>query len=164
MDKNQEAKRSFITTFFNDAEERIVFLDELASADHQREAMTLCLTYIDSFAQWLCWPSNATGRNFVEAVTQFGGDSLMGLAYPPQAINAFRQMKSRWQALAERIDHAFPGPEYELLPIRCFEQALVRHLTTKELAQLKPELVKTEWISCRRVITTEPVSRDTLRA
>ena len=122
MDENQKAKRSFITAFFDDAEARIAFLGELADASHEREAMTLCLTYIDSFAQWLCWPSTATGRNFVEAVTQFGGDALMGLAHPLQAIRAFRRMQSPWKALAERIAYAFPGPVHEILPIPLLEE------------------------------------------
>lgn len=140
MDENQKAKRSFITAFFDDAEARIAFLSELAAAGHEREAMTLCLTYIDSFAQWLCWPSTATGRNFVEAVTQFGGDTLMGLAHPLQAIRAFSRMQLPWKALAERIAHAFPGPVHELLPTQLFEEALVHHLTPAELTQLMPEV------------------------
>ncbi|SRR5438093_11844825 len=140
MDENQKAKRRFITAFFDDAEERIAFLDELAGTGHEREALTLCLTYIDSFAQWLCWPSSSTGRNFVEAVMQFGGDALMGLAHPFQAIYSFSQMKSLWKTLAERIIHAFPGPVYELLPVSLFEQVLGHHLTPAELAQLRSEV------------------------
>jgi hypothetical protein len=143
MDENQKAKRSFITAFFNDAEARMTFLDELATAGHEREAMTLCLTYIDSFAQWLCWPCTATGHNFVEAVTQFGGNPLMRLAHPLQAIRAFSRMQQPWKRFAERIAHAFPGPVHELLPIPLFEEALAQHLTTAELAQLRPEVWRT---------------------
>ena len=139
MDENQEAKRRYITAFFDDAEARIAFLDVLAAEGHEREAMTLCLTYIDSFAQWLRWPSTSTGRNFVEAVEQFGGDSLMRLAHPLQAIRAFSQMKALWKTLAERITHAFPRPVHELLPILLFEQELAHHLTATELAQLRSE-------------------------
>jgi hypothetical protein len=140
MDKNQKAKHEVITSFFDDAEARVAFLSELAEAGHKREAMTLCLTYIDSFAQWLCWPSTLTGRNFVEAVIQFGGDPLMELAHPLQAIRAFSQMQSPWKALAERISHVFPGPVYDLLPIPLLEQALAHHLTPAELVQLRPEV------------------------
>jgi hypothetical protein len=140
MDENQKAKRSFITSFFDDAEARIAFLGELASAGHKREAMTLCLTYIDSFAQWLCWPSTSTGRNFVEAVTQFGGNSLIGLAHPLQAIRAFSQMRQPWQAFAEQITCAFPGPVHEILPTPVFEEALAHHLTAAELAQVRSEV------------------------
>ena len=76
MDRNQKAKQEVIAAFFDNAEARIAFLNELAQAGHRSEAMTLCLTYIDSFAQWLCWPASSSGRNFVDAVIQFGGESL----------------------------------------------------------------------------------------
>ena len=134
MDANQEAKHRFITVFFDDAEERIVILDELAGTGYEREALTLCLTYIDSFAQWLCWPLSSTGHNFVKAVIQFGGDTLMGLVHPSQAICVFSQMKSPWKTLAERIAHAFPGPVCELLPVSHFEQVL--GLTPTERAEV----------------------------
>jgi hypothetical protein len=80
MDKNQQAKREVIATFFDNAEARIAFLSELAQTGHKSEAMTLCLTYLDSFAQWLRWPATSSSRNFVEAVIQFGDEPLMGLA------------------------------------------------------------------------------------
>jgi len=140
MGDNQKAKRSVITSFFDDAEARVAFLDELADTGHEPEAMTLCLVYIDRFAQSLCWPSASTGRNFVDALIQFGGEPLMALAHPLQAARAFGAMKTPWKALAERIAGAFPGPSHEVVPIPTFEQALAEHVTTAELAQLKPEL------------------------
>lgn len=140
MDENQKAKRSVITAYFDDAEARMAFLDELANTGHEPEAMTLCLVYIDRFAQCLCWPRASAGRNFVEALIHFGGDPLMALAHPLQAARAFGAMKAPWKALAERIAGAFPGRSHEVLPIPTFEQALAEHVTTAELAQLRPEL------------------------
>ena len=140
MGDNQKAKRHVITSFFDDAEARVAFLDDLADTGHEPEAMTLCLVYIDRFAQSLCWPSASTGRNFVDALIQFGGEPLMALAHPLQAARAFGEMKTPWKALAERIAGAFPGPSHEVVPIPTFEQALAEHVTTAELAQLKPEL------------------------
>ena len=50
-------------------------------------------------------------------------------------------MKSKvWKDLAEKIAQAFPEPSHELLPIPTLEQALAEHVTTTELAQLKPHL------------------------
>src|SRR5438874_1288546 len=64
----------------------------------------------------------------------------MALAHPLQATRAFGAMKPSWKALAERVASAFPGPSHEVLPIPTFEQALTGHVTTAELAQLRPEL------------------------
>jgi hypothetical protein len=140
MDKNQQAKREVIATFFDIAEARVAFLSELAQTGHKSEAMTLCLTYIDSFAQWLCWPATSSGRNFVEAVIQFGDEPLMGLAHPLEAVHAFGSMKAPWQIIAEKIDHTSPGPPYELLPLTTFVDMLVGVLTSTELKQLKQEM------------------------
>ena len=140
MDKNQQAKREVIATFFDNTEARVAFLSELAQTGHKSEAMTLCLTYIDSFAQWLCWPATTTGRNFVEAVIQFGDEPLMGLAHPFQAVHAFGSMKASWKAIAEQIDHTFPRPPYELLPVTTFLDMLVDVLTSAELKQLRQEV------------------------
>jgi hypothetical protein len=53
MDANQRAKREIIAAFFDNAEARVAFLPELDRTGHRSEAMTLCLTYIDGFSQWL---------------------------------------------------------------------------------------------------------------
>jgi hypothetical protein len=140
MDKNQQAKRQVITAFFDNVVARIAFLGELVRTDHRSESMTLCLTYIDSFAQWLCWPATSTGRNFVDAVIKFGGEPIMGLAHPLHAIQSFGRMKAPWEAIARRIEAAFPGPVYELLPLADFQDALSRHLTTAELTEVRRDV------------------------
>ncbi len=43
-EENQQAKREFIKTFFDNAEARVAFLSELADTGHKPEAMTLGLT------------------------------------------------------------------------------------------------------------------------
>ena len=129
-----------MTAFFDKAENRVAFLTSLASMDREEEAMTLCLAYIDRFAQCLCWPSTSTGRNFVCALMQFGQEPLMAMAHPLQAARALVAAKPQCKALAERIGSAFPGPPYEVLPIPDFEHALAKHVTPDELARLKPYL------------------------
>ncbi|MCH7913945.1 MAG: hypothetical protein IH856_13065 [Deltaproteobacteria bacterium] len=143
MDETRKIKSEVIARFFGDVDTRVAFLSELARTGHKREAMTLCLTYIDSFAQWLCWPATSSGRNFVEAVMQFGGDPLMPLAHPLQAIRAFETMKAPWKDLANRIKDAFPGPSYELLTTPAFVGALRSRLTNIELEKLRPEVWRT---------------------
>ena len=141
MAENQKAKREAIGCFFDEAEARVGFLVELTQAGHEAEATTLCLTYIDSFAQWLRWPASSTGRNFVEAVVQFGGDPVMALAHPLQAMRAFRRMKAPWPDLADRIQPVFANPPYELLPTPAFVEAL--GIARTEIEQVRREAWRT---------------------
>ena len=142
-DDNQRIKREVMATFFDNAETRLAFLVELARTDHWSEAMTLCLTYIDSFAQWLLWPATTSGRNFVEALIRFGGDPLMPLAHPLQATHAFGSMKTPWRNLASHIQDAFPGPDYELLRTAAFVDTLKSRLTSTDLERLQQEVWRT---------------------
>jgi len=73
------------------------------------------LCYIDSFAQLICWPSQKTGRNFITAISDFGGDPILGLVHPLNAARIFRDKKPPWKDLAAYIQTLFPGPNYELL-------------------------------------------------
>ncbi len=139
MDKNKEAKLRFITSFHKEADERIDFLVWLNNENHRQEALTLCLTYIDSFSQWLCWPSKESGRNFVQAIVKFGGNPLMGLVHPLQAIRSFEVMKPSWQQVAKKIGEVFPGPEFKLISEDTFLAKLNLKLTSKEAQDLKAE-------------------------
>ena len=139
MDKDKEAKREFIRAFHDDAERRIDFLVWLNKEKHRYEALTLCLSYIDSFSQWLYWPSSGSGKNFVDAIVKFGGDPLMGLIHPLQAIRSFESMKTSWIQISTKIKKVFPGPKYELISIDDFLIKLNPILTVEESNKLKPE-------------------------
>ncbi len=97
MDNNQEAKMSAIKAFLNEADTRVGFLQKVADTGHKPEAMTLCLVYIDRFAQYLCWPQTSAGRNFVDALVQFGGNPLMQLAHPLQPNSGQIALQAVWR-------------------------------------------------------------------
>jgi hypothetical protein len=139
MDKNKEAKLEFLRAFHDEAENRIDFLVWLNKEKHRHEALTLCLSYIDSFAQWLCWPSFGSGKNFVDSIVKFGGNPVMGLVHPLQAITSFEVLKPSWQQISKRIKEAFPGPEYELISEDGFLTILHSRLTPEESNHLKAE-------------------------
>ncbi len=92
------------------------------------------------FAQYLCWPQTSAGRNFVDALVQFGGNPLMQLAHPLQAVRSFGSMNEPWKTLAGRLEAAFQGPPYELVPILTLENELAKHFSGSEL---KAELWRT---------------------
>ena len=143
MTRLLESKRRLITAFFDAAESRIDYLTEIHAGGHKPEAMTLCLTYIDSFAQWLSGSQKLTcrvGRNFVCALVEFGRDPLMGFACPFHLICVLSEMKPPWQRLGEKIKTVFSGRIYELLPMPDFKQELLTHLQEKEFREIEPEL------------------------
>jgi hypothetical protein len=78
MNKNERAKLEF-KAFHEKADKRILFLLQLYKDGHDNEALTHCLSYIDSFSQWLFWPSSKTGENFADALINFRGDPIIGL-------------------------------------------------------------------------------------
>ena len=137
MNDDQKAKLKFIKAFHDEAESRIEILAPLHKEKHEQEALTLCLTYVDSFAQWLCWPSSESGKNFVNTVINFGGNLLMGLIHPLQAIRSLESFKPSWKQIAEKIKKVFPGPKYELISKDEFLTNLNASLAIDELAQLK---------------------------
>lgn len=139
MDKNKEAKLKFIKSFHKEADERIDFLVWLNKENHRQEALTLCLSYIDSFSQWLCWPSSESGKNFVQAIVKFGENPLMGLVHPLQAIRSFEVLKPSWQQIAKKIGEVFPGPEFELISQDAFMTKLKPKLASEEAQHLKAQ-------------------------
>ena len=139
MNKSKEAKLCFIKSFHDAAEKRIDFLPRLYDENHRQEALTLCLSYIDSFSQWLYWPYTESSKNFVQAVIKFGDNPLMGLVHPLQAIRKFEGMKPFWKSIANKIGEVFPGPEFELISQDDFLAKLDSQLTIKEATKIKAE-------------------------
>jgi hypothetical protein len=136
MDENQRVKLEFIKAYLNDAEDKLLFLSELAATGHKDEAMTLCLVYIDRFAQVLKWPSIETGKNFVEALIQFGQDPFMGLCHPLQAARAFTQVK-QLEILGRQVATVFPGPSHELMDLPTFEAQMKREIPQFDRSQFR---------------------------
>ena len=98
MNGVRDFKRKAIANFFDDVDARVDFLGELARTGHEPEAMTLCVTYIDSFAQWLLWPATSKGRNFVEAMVLLSQTVHEGAPVPPielrQLLGCVRRLVS----------------------------------------------------------------------
>ncbi len=138
--ENAIAKREAIAAYFDRAEQRHAFLVRLLGDGHDPEAMTLCLTYIDSFAQWLFWPRCDSGRNFVEALSRIGDDPLFAAVHPLQLGRAFRGMRDPRPQFAARIETLYPGPRYELQDQPAVVVALEPHLQAAELQQARGEL------------------------
>jgi hypothetical protein len=143
MDEHQKTKMEFIRAYLDDYIDKLTFLNELTAMGRRDEAMSLCLVYIDRFAQVLFWPCDKTGQNFVNAVIQYGGNPIMGLAHPIQAIRAFKEMSAEWQQLSKKVALRFRGPSQELLPIADLEVAIFGLTKPSERVRLHNEMWRT---------------------
>jgi hypothetical protein len=84
-----DAKSRFMAAFFDDTCARVEFLTELHSSGRDTDALTLCLTYIGSFAPSLFWPRRESGRNFLDALPGHEETPYFGLIHPLQPIRSF---------------------------------------------------------------------------
>ena len=138
--ENEVTKRDYIVAFFDDARDRANFLLDLHRKSYRSEALTLCLVYIDSFSQWLFWPRDQSGRNFVDALVEFGGDSDYALLHPLAVIRTFATMKGQRKDFSARVQNLFPGPQYSLLEKSEFLKRISDAFSRKELKLLEAEL------------------------
>lgn len=139
-DESATWKPKAIAAYFDGAEQRHTFLRSLDQSGHEAEATTLCLIYIDSFAQWLFWPRRESGRNFVESLSCLGNDPLLAVVHPLQIRRAFSRMKGPWPRLADSIGAVYPGPRYELQGKLDFLAALRPRLLEEEETLVSREL------------------------
>ncbi len=138
--RSRVEKQRLMMPFFDDMEQRLAFLAQLEADGHQDEALTLCLVHIDRFAQWLRWPSTATGPNFVSALVEFGRQPVLGRLHPLQFIRALRRMKHPWPQIAEKIETVFPGPNYEVFEPKEFVPRLSFQVQASQLLAIEQEL------------------------
>jgi hypothetical protein len=114
------------------------FIDELNQNGRRREAMTLCLVYIDRLAQRLY--SDKPGPNFRNALINCSQDPLMGLVHPLQASRALLRTKNKdWHKIAGTISGIYTTPPYELIDLANFEAVVAKHLGPTEVAHLKDQ-------------------------
>src|SRR5687768_8513103 len=92
------------------------FLDKLNQNGRKREAMTLCLVYIERLAQRLY--KGKPGSNFRNALINCSQDPLMGLVHPLQAIRALlKTNNTEWHKIARTISGIYTTPPYELIEL-----------------------------------------------
>jgi hypothetical protein len=104
------------------------------------EALTLCLTYIDSFAQLLQWPCQGVGQNFVETLWRHDSQPFLSLVHPLQMIRAIDAMAAPWRSRAATLRILFPGPRYELVSRPDFLDSIAVNFTSADLTDVRREL------------------------
>jgi hypothetical protein len=134
------AKLHMMAAFFVEAEGRVDFLEHLVKDEHYQEALTLCLTYIDSFANLLFWPRTKVGLNFVEALSTYEPSVYFARIHPLQLIRSTARMRGEWKARSERLALVFPGPPWILRTAPDFLSILHGTLLPDDVTHLTREL------------------------
>jgi len=134
------AKTEAMSAFFGRALQRVDYLNELQNGGYDTEALTLCLTYIDSFAQWLHYPRKGVGENFVDALSAHEPVPYFSLIHPSQMIRQLRRMKGRWPSHAKVLESIFPGPTYQLMDRLAFARSLSTGFVSADLRSLQKEV------------------------
>lgn len=130
-------KLKIMSAFFDEALQRVDYLSELHKSGRDTEALTLCLTYVDSFAQWLYYPRRSVGQNFIEALSAHDHAAYFSLIHPLQMIRALDRMEGPWPSRAKIIASIFPGPSYELMDRLTFARSLSSGFGPQELGLIQ---------------------------
>jgi hypothetical protein len=124
---------------FDRAERRCCFLKELYDSDHKKEALLLCLCYIDGLAYY-GWPEiRESKRRFVDVLARHGGDATLADISPSWLLRALRQLKSS-KALAGKIEPVLGGVEGRLHQPNEILNLLRPDITADEVERLSKEL------------------------
>ena len=124
---------------FDRAERRCCFLKELYDSDHKKEALLLCLCYIDGLACY-GWPEiRGSKRRFVHVLARHGGDATLADISPSWLLRALRQLKS-YKALAGEIEPVLGGVEGRLHQPNEILNLLRPDITADEVKRLSKEL------------------------
>jgi len=134
------AKEGFMNAYFDEAFERVAFLERLAVEGRQIESLTLCLVYLDGLSQLLSWPGKETGRNFVQTLCSHDPAGFLALTHPLQLIRAFDAMNGPWPSRARSLEERYPGPPYSLMSRAEASNAISDTFTCNEVAEIVREL------------------------
>ena len=135
-----EAKREFITAYFEELDKKINLLVKLTEDDHEDEALLLCLVYIDGLANWLHLPDKDSPRNFSKALTMHGGNETFSLILPNWLIKALP-----WKSAPGGLDAALSTaiaalPSDQAFLPREFLDRVRRRLTLTDYTWLEREV------------------------
>ncbi len=136
-----EAKREFITAYFEERASLVGFLPTLDEQGHELEARTLCLVYIEGLANGLNLPGANSPRYFSKALVEYSGEEqLFSLILPKWLMKALH-----WKNAPRGLDAALAtaiaalAPDQAFLPTE-FLDRVKPHLTPDQFKWLEPEL------------------------
>lgn len=137
----------FIKSWFDDLDNKIIFLDELYNNRHRNEAFVLCCCYIDWLAAALYWPEEQNNFNFVRILKEYGEHEIFSYIHTKMLEEALHKKTTnrnklvrKWVAIYNKIISKLQqarGRLYDEREIICLLSPLVNN---SEIEDIKKEL------------------------
>ncbi len=142
-----QAKIEFITAFFDDLNNKIIFMNELYNNGHRDEARVLCACYIDWLAAALYWPEEQNNCNFVHVLKEYGGQEIFSCIHPKMLERALHKKETlrnkpvrKWVAICDKITSALQQANGRLYEESEIIKLLSSFVSNSEIENIKKEL------------------------
>lgn len=104
-----------IEAYWDDVQERVLFLMQLMEAGRHREALTLCATYLEAVAHALVSMRADRDDSFEDEVEERSSDPYLILVHPLQLVRVAATIEGLAPQSVRTLSEIFPGPELTLL-------------------------------------------------
>lgn len=105
---------ALIDAYWDDVEERVLYLLPLLGAGRHNESLTLCATYLEAVAHAIVTLGEVDGR-FADELEQREADPYLTLVHPLQLTRVAMSTSGMSKAGLAALGAVFAGPEYTLL-------------------------------------------------
>jgi len=104
-----------IDAYWDQVEERVLFLLPLLAANRHDEALTLCATYLEGVAHALVSANGPASDSFADETEELASDPYLSLVHPLQLVRIVGTTKGISPSAVHGIAARFPGPGHTLL-------------------------------------------------
>lgn len=140
-DDDLQAKMEFITAFFDDLNNKIIFLNELYNNGRRDEARVLCSCYIDWLASALYWPEERNNFNFVRILREYGAEEIFSFIHPKMLkASLLKKTGKKWAAIYSKTSPILQKALGRLYDEHEIIDLLSSVLSDKEIEDVKKEL------------------------
>lgn len=135
-----QAKRQFMTSFFDDLDKKVAFLEQLFEQGRKDEARMLCVCYLDGLSNWFHQASTFLSKNFAFALSTYSGNAKFSLLVPEWLLSSLPWDNARrgWAPQIKAALGALRARE-AILPHELVKQ-VTPAITHDQLTWLKDEM------------------------
>ncbi len=104
-----------IEAYWNDVDERALYLMVLLGAGRNNEALTLCAAYLEAVAHALVSARGSEPAAFSDETEELASDPYLSLVHPLQLVRVVAMTEGLSKSARLSLAQTFPGPELTLL-------------------------------------------------
>lgn len=104
-----------IEAYWDDVQERVLFLMQLMEAGRHREALTLCATYLEAVAHALVSVRRTGDDDFEDEIEERSSDPYLVLVHPLQLVRVAASIEALAPESVHLLSDILSGPELTLL-------------------------------------------------